>query len=297
MSSDERPLPDCPKCGSKAVYPVRRSKETASDPIPFYCCGACKKQFRRTTGTPLSKIVRRDQLVPFIRILSQQQPFAFAAEQLGIDYRIALNWTNRFREWLLELDPSGQMEAKVRLGMRADLSSLACPACAATSSMIHFGFCGTRGRPKRQLRCKACQIITEYDDNVLFAVTPDRVRGDKVELRSQSEKPLRCRSRRRDIVSIEHEIIAMFEAGSTRRAIAVVYKIDHQTVNRVIAHRQAVANGTASGPRKTRPGVVLAMSEENKNQIRQRRNDGEALHSLATAFGLSIGSIYKVLNE
>ncbi|WP_192798393.1 DUF746 domain-containing protein [Brucella intermedia] len=63
-------------------------------------------------NTPLHGIVRKDRVSRFIRLLSQQRSFLNASQILEVDYRNLQAWTARFRAWLLELDPTGEMEAR-----------------------------------------------------------------------------------------------------------------------------------------------------------------------------------------
>ena len=67
----------------------------------------------------MANMLRRDMLFAFLPWLSCQRPLAHAAEALGTTPDAVKAWVRRFRQWLLVLDPSGQYEQRVRLGLKA----------------------------------------------------------------------------------------------------------------------------------------------------------------------------------
>ena len=297
LSDSEFPHPPCPNCGGMRIYPVHR-KSSSRTALPVFGCRACNRQFRRTLNTPLHGIVRKDRVSRFIRLLSQQRSFLNASQILDVDYRILQVWTARFREWLLELDPSGTMEVRVRLGMMPNLSTLVCPACQSTGGLVHFGF--SRGRKKtsrvsRRFQCSGCSTLIAVDEASLLITVEDGVRGRRTEVKPASGcgQPLLPRRKRRSIGELEPEIVKRRKAGETFAAIASELAIDRETVSSVVRYYEGLANGTVTGPRR-HPGSKLLLTQVQRDEIRQRRQDGEKLKALADAFGVSIGLVHKV---
>lgn len=295
LSVNDHPLPQCPACGTKRIYSLRRNKQAQATSLPVYCCAACKKQFRRTTGTPLSRIVRRNQILPFILLLSEKQTFTFASEQLGLDYRSVVSWTKQFRRWLVNLDPSGQMAAKVKLGTTTDLSRLSCPACLKTSCLIHLSFHNTSTSAKNQLQCTACLQVTEVRRRNGADKRPDTRWREKQP--SHSVKQVRLRKKRRDIALLEAGIIAMSEEGHSSPEIAAALQTEVITVTRIIEQKQLIGRSISYGSRKSRQRMIQDICDANTNEILRRRNDGETYQSLAKAFGISVRSIRKIVGQ
>jgi len=55
----------------------------------------------------------------FLPLLSQHRPLAYAAQQSGTSPEVVKAWVSRFRGWLMALDPTGDYERRVRLGLKA----------------------------------------------------------------------------------------------------------------------------------------------------------------------------------
>ncbi|BEH70577.1 hypothetical protein AQ765_07470 [Burkholderia pseudomallei] len=77
----------------------------------------CRRYFSRTAGTPLGE-KHLKKLDLFVSLLSQPTSCLEAGKQMGslpddIGQRVKV-----WRAWLLQLDPSGQWERRVRLGGR-----------------------------------------------------------------------------------------------------------------------------------------------------------------------------------
>jgi transposase-like protein/transposase len=295
LSVNDHPLPQCPACGTKRIYSLRRNKQAQATSLPVYCCAACKKQFRRTTGTPLSRIVRRNQILPFILLLSQSQTFTLASEQLGLDYRSVVSWTKQFRRWLVHLDPSGQMAAKVKLGTTTDLNRLSCPACLKTACLIHLSFHNTGTSAKNQLQCTACLQVTEVRRRNGADKRPD-TRWREAQP-SHPKKQVRIRKKHRDIALLEAGITAMSEEGHSAPEIAAAFQTEVNTVMRIIEQKQLIGRSTSYGTRKTRQRMIPEIGETNTNEILRRRRDGETYQSLARAFGISARSIRKIVSQ
>lgn len=150
FSSSEAP-PRCPHCqGGETVLATRAAHPRPV--LPVFRCISCDVHFRRTTGTPISNL-KFQNLEQFIRLLSQQRPVTEAAAILGVKPATVTRWIKRTRQWILELDPTGQWESRVRLGMEIR-PDIACPHCGVADRMHYRGFAADTG--DRQCRCDAC---------------------------------------------------------------------------------------------------------------------------------------------
>ncbi|WP_157768509.1 DUF746 domain-containing protein [Burkholderia ambifaria] len=83
--------------------------------IPRFICGSCNREFTRLHGTPLygRRAQNMKELIPFL-----SQPIGRSAvsamlktESMNIATRV-----KELRSWLIELDPTGKWEARVKLG-------------------------------------------------------------------------------------------------------------------------------------------------------------------------------------
>lgn len=151
-----------------AGYSQRRdtillSRPHARMPMPAFRCTACRHQFNRLTGTPLARLRHADRLPQFVRLLSCQISYKEAAEILEVDYSAIANWTEKFRRWLITLDPTGAWERRVRLGIKPR-PLVVCPACGKDKSVRFFGF-SEDGRARR-LACRTCKITFQYSHDV-----------------------------------------------------------------------------------------------------------------------------------
>ncbi|WP_406869851.1 DUF746 domain-containing protein [Paraburkholderia fungorum] len=157
--SDSIEPPPCPHCGSHCTRLA--SAKRATSPLPQFQCRACARLYSRTTRTPLANMLRKDILYGILPLLSQHRPLAHAADQLGTTPEIVKAWVRRFREWLLVLNPAGDFERRVRLGLKAPRPVLDCPHCRKQVEARPHGFKRTRklsaAELKRRLfRCTEC---------------------------------------------------------------------------------------------------------------------------------------------
>lgn len=163
LSKDPTP-PPCHHCGSHQV--VLRYRGRPPNGIPYFNCRHCGKGFNRRTGTALQSFLRCDKLEAFLPLLSQQRSIANASERLGVSHRMLSRWVRVFRQWLLRLDPSGEWEAKVKLGIRPELPALECPRCGNREHFFRLGFVDGRHQGKRMFQCKACRrCVSEPDEH------------------------------------------------------------------------------------------------------------------------------------
>jgi len=149
--------PPCPYCAGHSA--TLRYKGRPPNGIPYFNCDACGRGFNRRTGTALQGFREKDKLPAFIRLLSQQRPAQDAASLLKVNHSMIMRWVRVFRGWLLELDPSGYWESKVRLGIKPPLPDLECPHCGNRTGFYRQGFIysAETGKPSiRQYRCHSC---------------------------------------------------------------------------------------------------------------------------------------------
>jgi transposase-like protein len=141
--------PSCPYCRSRRT--ILQQKPHGCHPLPRFACRTCKQNFNRVAGTPLFRL-RAAKLPLFIRLLSQQIPYNVAARRLGVSIDAIQNWAKKFRIWLLQLDPTGKWEKKVRLGIKAR-PHIRCPRCGVDGEKHFVGYMPTG---ERRLSCPAC---------------------------------------------------------------------------------------------------------------------------------------------
>ncbi len=142
--------PACPYCASRYTKLAHRPNATITR--PGFTCLTCQASFNRLTGTPLARLRQAHLMPAFIQLLSQQIPYTEASRHLGLEYNAIQNWTKKFRLWLLQLDPSGKWEAKVRLGIKAQ-ALIHCPRCGVDGEK---NFIGLDARQGRKLLCPGC---------------------------------------------------------------------------------------------------------------------------------------------
>ncbi|MGZ0002751.1 DUF746 domain-containing protein [Burkholderia gladioli] len=116
LSASHEPRPRCPRCGGSHITSAGfRTRPVGR--LPMFECQACQRYFSRTAGTPLGE-KHLKKLDLFVSLLSQPLSCRDAGEQMGslssdIGERVRV-----WRAWLLQLDPSGSWERRVRLGGR-----------------------------------------------------------------------------------------------------------------------------------------------------------------------------------
>ncbi len=148
VNQQPTPLPRCPHCDGLRIRPDR----TKGGSLPSFFCHGCKRSFNRLTGTPFSHLVNRAKGAAMIPLLSRQMSLDQAGKRLGRTKKAVLSWLLAFRRWLLELDPSGQLEARVRLGVRV-APHASCLRCGFEGAFLSGGFDPQR---RRRIRCPRC---------------------------------------------------------------------------------------------------------------------------------------------
>lgn len=116
LSGSHEPRPRCPRCrGSHITSAGFKARQIGR--LPMFECQTCKRYFGRTAGTPLGE-KHLKKLDLFVSLLSQPISCLEAGQRMGslpddIKVRVTV-----YRAWLLQLDPSGEWERRVRLGGR-----------------------------------------------------------------------------------------------------------------------------------------------------------------------------------
>jgi transposase-like protein len=143
------PVPRCPRCDGLRTHYRRPARTTR---LPTYFCEACRQTFNRLTGTPFARLRHQSKAVGVIPMLARQMALTQVGEQTGLTYAAILSWLQAFRCYLVELDPSGSWEARVRLGMHA-LPQATCKRCGFEGGFPSGGFDAHR---RRRIRCPRC---------------------------------------------------------------------------------------------------------------------------------------------
>jgi transposase-like protein len=152
--------PACPHWGSADSRLTGKTR--AASALPQFQCSACARLFTRTTRTPMANMLRKDMLYAILPLLSQHRTLRDASESLGTKPEVIKLWVQRFREWLLALDPSGDFERRVRLGLKAPARKIWCPHCREMAAVRPHGFKRTRTKTAAQIRrrlfrCTVCR--------------------------------------------------------------------------------------------------------------------------------------------
>lgn len=142
------PIPQCPRCDSDRV----RSDHLQGRALPAFYCHGCKRTFNRLTETPFARLQGFDKATAMIPLLSRQMSLMQAGKRLGRTQKAMLSWLLAFRKYLLELDPTGRWEARVRLGVRI-APQAQCQRCGFEGGFRLGGFDPQR---RRRIRCPQC---------------------------------------------------------------------------------------------------------------------------------------------
>ncbi|WP_012760836.1 MULTISPECIES: DUF746 domain-containing protein [Ralstonia] len=148
ISTRSTPVPRCPRCDGDRI----RAERASGHALPHYFCHTCKSGFNRLTGTPFARLVGREKGTAMIPLLSRQMSLLQARKRLGRTQKAMLTWLLAFRKYLLELDPTGRWEAKVRLGVRI-APQAQCLRCGFEGGFLSGGFDPQR---RRRIRCPQC---------------------------------------------------------------------------------------------------------------------------------------------
>ena len=117
LSSDPEPRPQCIRCAGTSITLDGHRPRLGGYGLPVYCCSTCGKKYTRLQGTPLDGRLL-GKVETFVLLLSQPLNCTEAGRLLG-KLPVQVNeLVKAFRVWLLELEPDGKWEARVRLGGR-----------------------------------------------------------------------------------------------------------------------------------------------------------------------------------
>ena len=158
LSEEVVPVPPCPHCVSGNTWFDSRQRDLPR--LPVYHCGTCERKFTRVTRTALANSLRREMLDAFLPWLSQQRPMAHAARAFDATPETIKGIVKRFRVWLLRLDPSGEYERRVKLGLKTPWPVLPCAKCGQEAPAKPHGFARRKSVEAGQLRlfrCSACE--------------------------------------------------------------------------------------------------------------------------------------------
>ncbi|MGO4325907.1 DUF746 domain-containing protein [Cupriavidus sp. 2TAF22] len=111
-TASRRP-PRCPRCGERAAF-----HSTDEGGLPQFQCTGCRQPFTRLTGTPVGRLRLGDKAEAFFGLASRQITVAEAARRLLIKSETVRHWSLQTRLWLLSLDPKGDWERRMLLGVR-----------------------------------------------------------------------------------------------------------------------------------------------------------------------------------
>ncbi|MBN3776277.1 DUF746 domain-containing protein [Burkholderia sp. Ac-20345] len=168
-SSSPTPVPRCPHCDGLRVRP--RQFGGPNKQLPGYFCHACRRSFNRLTGTPFARLRNQAKVNALIPMLSRQTALTNVTERIGMSYEGVLSWLLAFRSYVLELDPSGDWESRIRLGIHA-LPHALCMRCGFEGGFLSGGFDAQR---RRRIRCPQCGRhrlldVTQREGRALDAV-------------------------------------------------------------------------------------------------------------------------------
>ncbi|WP_425953213.1 DUF746 domain-containing protein [Ralstonia pseudosolanacearum] len=104
----------CPWCGGgeTVFHPVARPSQ-----LPGFICHGCHVYFMRVSNTPLVHPPMRELALRLVPILGWKNTIDVASQELGVSADLLQGWVKTWRQWLLQLDPTGGMESRVRLGL------------------------------------------------------------------------------------------------------------------------------------------------------------------------------------
>ena len=104
----------CPWCDSAQTeyHPLKRPNG-----LPGFKCRGCLGYFTRVSNSPLLSTQGREIALQLVPMLGWRNTIETAAQALGASTTHLQAWLVAWRQWLLVLDPSGAMEARVGLGL------------------------------------------------------------------------------------------------------------------------------------------------------------------------------------
>ncbi|AIV44628.1 substrate-binding repeat-containing protein [Burkholderia pseudomallei] len=146
LSASHEPRPRCPRCGGSHITSAGfRTRPIGR--LPMFACQTCRRYFSRTAAPPLGE-KHLKKLDLFVSLLSHPISCVDAGEQMGSLSTDIGKRVTAWRAWLLELDPSGKWERRVRLSHRPPH----CPNCGRHQT--RFDECSNGAFPR--FKCANC---------------------------------------------------------------------------------------------------------------------------------------------
>lgn len=256
-SPSPTPVPRCPHCDGVLTQPSRAG---GANKLPGYFCRACERSFNRLTGTPFARLRNRTKGAAIIPLLSHQTALVHVGERIGMSVEGLLSWLLAFRRYLLELDPSGRWEARVRLGMHV-LPHARCARCGFEGGFYSGGFDPQR---RRRIRCPRCGRHRMLDvlqgEGQAFAAEVVRDSSGRAVRRQRKYRPdmempaVKCAARVDEVV-LDAEVRALPTLGSivlpVRRLLSgPALRCEDPVLSAFLLERidTALDVGVASGP-------------------------------------------------
>lgn len=81
----------CPYCESRKVY-----KHGIVSSLQRYRCRSCRKTFNALTGTPLSRLRKKELWLKYFDLMMESRTLRYIEKKLGIDKKTAFLWRHRF---------------------------------------------------------------------------------------------------------------------------------------------------------------------------------------------------------
>jgi transposase-like protein len=118
LSPEHEPKPSCPRCGGTDVLTKGLRRFAGGQHRAAFRCRTCGRVFTRLVGTPFEKQAYLPKLDILIPLLSQPLSFNEAGKRMGSQETDIKRRVLAIRNWLLEIDSTGEWERRVKLGGR-----------------------------------------------------------------------------------------------------------------------------------------------------------------------------------
>ncbi len=100
IEKDQDDHPHCPHCGKTKIY-----KHGVRSNLQRYRCNSCGKTFNSLTATPLARLRKKEQWLPYMDSLLHSLTLREAAKISGINLRTAFLWRHHFTHFLSKDSP------------------------------------------------------------------------------------------------------------------------------------------------------------------------------------------------
>lgn len=147
----------CPHCGSTDHQRWGRSSR-----LQRFRCKDCRKTFNALTGSPLSKLRKKDQWLTYCQCLNEGLSIRKSAEICEIDPTTAFRWRHRFLS-----NPQGNQTQKMMGIVEAD-ETFFTESCKGSRSLKHRPP-RKRGRSMKKYRGERVPVLLVRDRNATVA--------------------------------------------------------------------------------------------------------------------------------